>query len=361
MGLVVVGISHRTAPVELREHLAIPLAQLGAALEALARSGEARETVLLSTCNRVEIYIRPENNRDRAAVAASDFFERLYSHPDLRPALYRYESEEAVRHLFRVASGLDSMVIGESEILGQVKTAYLAARDKGTTGKITNVLFQRALFVGKQVRTRTNISEGSSSVGSVAVQLAERIFGSLHDRRVVLVGAGDMAETTARHLLSQKTGQIVVLNRTIEKAEALASALNGVAGPIESMFDELLTADIVICSTSADRPIITHDAAQAIMKARRGKALYFIDIGVPRNVDPDVHSIDNAFVYNVDDLKRIVEENMGRRREEVQEAEGFVSGLSGEFYEWVRAALEGRTVALRHGAEHLPAEASREN
>ncbi len=349
MGLLVVGISHRTAPVGLREHLAIPAERIGAALDRLTASGEVKEAVVLSTCNRVEVYVQPVGDRDRAAHLLREFFARIYDSVDAAAALYRQDGLEAVAHLFRVAAGLDSMVIGESEILGQVKTAYTAARDRGTTGKITNVLFQRALFVGKQVRTRTNISEGASSVGSVAVHLAERIFGSLQDRRILLIGAGEMAEVAARHLISQKTGQISVINRTLEKAQALAASLGGTAGPMESLFDELLHADIVICSTSAERPVITFDVMQAIMKARRDRSLYFIDIAVPRNVDPAVHGIDNAFVYNIDDLRRIVEENLDRRREEVAEAEALVNTLSSEFYEWIRAALEGRTVALKHG------------
>ncbi|MBV9080774.1 MAG: glutamyl-tRNA reductase [Elusimicrobia bacterium] len=354
MGLVIVGLSHRTAPVGLRERLSIPSESVGPTLEKLAQAGAAREAVLLSTCNRMEIYARPESDPARAVRALSTFFETLYRDPAVQPALYRYEGTEAVRHLFRVSAGLDSMVVGESEILGQVKSAYQLAQQHGKTGKITNVLFQRALFVGKQVRTKTEISEGSSSVGSVAVQLAERIFGSLHDRRVLLLGAGEMAEVTARHLMSQKTARLKILNRTFERAQALAATLNGTAAPIETLFDALLEADIVICSASSERPLVTRDAVQAIMKARRDRSTYFIDIAVPRNVDPEAHEIDNVYLYNIDDLQRIVEENMGRRRAEMEQAERFVDGLAREFYGWIEAAVEGRPAALRHGDQHLP-------
>jgi glutamyl-tRNA reductase len=358
MSLVVVGLSHRTAPIELREHLAIATAELGAALDRLVKGAGAREAVLLSTCNRMEVYVRPDAGSDTRGLPA--FFAETYHHPGVPQALYRHEGPEAVRHLFRVASGLDSMVIGETEILGQVKSAYQLAQSHGATGKITNVLFQRALFVGKQVRTRTGISEGASSVGSVAVTLAERIFGSLHRRHVLLLGAGEMAEVTARHLLSQKTGQIVILNRTVEKAQALATLLNGRAGSLDSLAVELEAADVVICSTSADQPLVNLALVERIMKARRGRSLYFVDIAVPRNVDPEVHRMDNVYVYNIDDLQRLVEENMSRRRAEIEEAEGFVSALAQEFFGWVTAALEGRTAALKHGLGSTEGESAHE-
>lgn len=350
MSLVTVGLSHRTAPIELRERLAIAPAQVGDALERLIRLAGAREAVLLSTCNRMEVYVRGEPGAAGESPVRG-FFSEIYHHPGLASALYRHEGADAVRHLFRVAAGLDSMVIGETEILGQVKGAYQLAQTHGTTGKITNVLFQRALFVGKQVRTRTNISEGASSVGSVAVTLAERIFGSLHNRHVLLIGAGEMAEVTARHLLSQKTGQIVILNRTLEKAQALAATLNGRAEPFDALNDELLHADVVICSTSAETPLVTRDLVHKIVRQRRGRSLYFVDIAVPRNVEPSVHQIDNVYLYNIDDLKRIVDENMTRRRSEIDDAETFVAGLAREFYGWVTAALEGRTAALKHGLD----------
>jgi glutamyl-tRNA reductase len=355
MSLVIVGLSHRTAPIDLREHLAIAPPQMGGALDRLVKVAGAREAVLLSTCNRTEVYVRADAGSPGDQPLRA-FFADLYKHPGLVPALYHHEGAAAVHHLFRVAAGLDSMVIGETEILGQVKSAYQLAQTHGATGKITNVLFQRALFVGKQVRTRTHISAGASSVGSVAVTLAERIFGSLHKRHVLLLGAGEMAEVTARHLLSQKTGQIVILNRTVEKAQALASMLNGRAGSIDALTEELPQADVVICSTSAEAPIVTAELVQKVMKTRRGKSLYFVDIAVPRNVEPAAHNLDNVYLYNIDDLQRIVDENMTRRRAEIDDAESFVAGLSREFHAWVTAALEGRTAALKHGHDHAAEE-----
>lgn len=349
MGLVAVGISHKTAPVELRERFTIPHEQMGPSLDRLFSLGEFQEAVILSTCNRLEVYARPKQERSAALKAATQFFHSLYGNKNLERALYRFEGTQAVEHLFRVAAGLDSMVVGETEILGQVKSAYVFSQSHGCTGKITNVLFQRALFVGKQVRTKTTISEGASSVGSIAVQLAERIFGPLHQHRILLLGAGEIAEITARHLLSQKAGEIVILNRTLERARDLAKTFKGEAGPLDALEAELLKADIVICSTASDKPLITKKMIGPLMKVRRGRSLYFVDIAVPRNVEPKVHGIDNAYVYNIDDLQELIQENMARRKNEVKTAETLVTGLAQEFYDWIKATLDGKVKALRHG------------
>ncbi len=348
MGLVTVGISHKTAPVALRERLSIPAAELGNVLQRLLKTNDIQEAVVLSTCNRLEVYARPTSERAPAVQSLKQFFRNVYGGLELNESLYHREAEEAVAHLFRVASGLDSLVVGETEILGQVKSAYLFSQSQGATGKITNVLFQRALFVGKHIRTKTRLSEGSSSVGSVAVQLAEKIFGSLQDRRVVLLGAGEMAEVTARHLMSQKIGSLTILNRTLEKAQALAAQLGGEAGPLEQLSTELLSADIVICSVSSEKPLITRQELESCMKARMGRSLYFVDIAVPRNVDPSAHGLDNVYVYNMDDLQALVEKNLDRRRQEVDQAEALVATLSREFYQWVRATLDGKNTALKH-------------
>lgn len=348
MGLVAMGLSHKTAPVELRERLTIPAAQLASALDRLFEMKEFKEAVILSTCNRLEVYARPETNREKALSAVRKFFHDTYSTPHLKEALYHFEAEHAVQHLFRVAAGLDSMVVGETEILGQVKSAYIFSQTHGTTGKITNVLFQRALFVGKHVRTKTLISEGASSVGSIAVQLAEKIFGVLNKHRVLLLGAGKMAEVTARHLLSQKAGEIVILNRTPERAEALAKLLHGTAGSMDRLKEELMLADIVVCSTSSDKVLLTRKMIAPIMKARKGRSLYFIDIAVPRNVEPEVNTIDNVYLYNIDDLKSLVDENMSRRKSEVHHAETLVTGMAAEFYEWIVDTLSGKTRGLKH-------------
>lgn len=349
MNVVAVGLSHNTAPVSLRERLALPPEKMGWVLERLSKASPLKEAVVLSTCNRFEVYgCSPDNAGDPAAL--ENFFREVYPDASINKALYRFDSKDAVRHLFRVVSGLDSMVVGETEILGQVKSAYQFAHARGTTGKITNVLFQRALYVGKQVRTKTAISEGASSVGSIAVQLAEKIFGSLQNHRILLLGAGEIAEMTARHLMSQKVTDIVVLNRTLSKAEELAAGLKGRAAPLSALDAELAQTDIVISSVSSEMPVITRDKVAAIMKARRSRSLYFIDIGVPRNVEPSVHNLDNVYVYNIDDLREIVEENKTRRLSEVERAENIAGHLAGEFYEWLEALSQGKTRAFRHGS-----------
>lgn len=350
MALIAVGLSHKTAPVELRERLAISTDKLGDASARLLSEAGLKEAVLLSTCNRVEVYGRPSENSQTSLAAVTHFFETLYSHSGIASAVYRHHGVDAVRHLFRVTAGLDSLVVGETEILGQVKSAYQFAQMRESTGKITNVLFQRALYVGKLVRNQTPISEGASSVGSIAVQLASRIFGELRDHRILLIGAGEMAEVTARHLLSQKAGRLTILNRSVDRAQELARQFGGEAGALSDLTEELGRADIVLCSVTLDKPLITRAMMEPIMKSRRGRSLYFIDIAVPRNVEPDVHGLDNAFVYNIDDLRGIVEESLGRRRAAVESAEGMVDGLAREFYEWTEASLDGRSSALRHGA-----------
>jgi len=348
MGVVLVGLSHKTAPLELRERLTVPKSRLEKALNQLKKMEPLLESVVLSTCNRLEVYARPGENKQEALKMLFQFFETIYADPKLKPALYHYDSEEAVQHLFRVAAGLDSLVLGETDILGQVKSAYQFAKDNGATGKIINVLFQRALFVGKKVRAQTEISDGASSVGSLAVRLAERIFGALENHRVVLVGAGKMAEVTARHILSQKAGHLTILNRTLSKAEQLANLLNGTAGSLDALPNELHMADIVICSAASGEPLITVEMVQPIMVARRQRSLYFIDIAVPRNVHPDVHALDNVYLYNIDDLQTIVKESSKKRKGAIDAAEKLVKAMAQECFEWVIGTLRGQQLSLRH-------------
>jgi glutamyl-tRNA reductase len=348
MSLVVAGVSHKTAPVELRERLAIPAERLSGALHQLVALPGVQEAVLLSTCNRFEIYARTNGGVALAQSSITSFLQSLYDKTSLTSAIYDFNGVSAVRHLFRVVSGLDSLVIGESEILGQVKNAYGDAHKNKATGKITNVLFQRALYVGKHVRTVTRISEGASSVGSTAVQMAERIFGQLNNHRILVLGAGKMAEVTVRHLLSQKAGSLVILNRTMSRAEELARQWSGRPGSMDQLHDELVSADIVICSTSAEKPFITKPLMAEIMKARRDRSLYIVDIAVPRNVSADVNDLDNVYLYNIDDLEALVQEHLSHRQSKVKEAEKLIHVLAQEFDVWLEAALDGREAALRH-------------
>jgi glutamyl-tRNA reductase len=345
--LSLIGLNHQTAPIAIRERLAFAPSQLRDVLPPLRRRLSASELVLLSTCNRTELYLEgPET----AAMEAVQWMQSHAQDGGLRSHLYLRAEDAAIHHLFRVASGLDSMVLGEHEVLGQVKNAYLAAQQHATTGKLFNVLFQRSLYVGKKVRTETALSTGAGSIGSVAVTLAERIFGKLDEKVVMILGAGKMAELTARHLLSQKVRSILVSNRTFERAQELAGQLGGRALRFEQALHEMETADIVICSTAAPHPIVVPKPISELMTRRKGRSLFFIDIAVPRDVHPDVHGIDNVYVYDIDDLQAIVRENRSKRTQDVERAEVIVDEKRKEFAGWLSAYRSGQPHALRHNA-----------
>ncbi len=347
MSLVVIGLNHRTAPVELRERLAFSGRGLEETLPKLKSEWNLDELVILSTCNRTEFY----GNAERPGSTRETLGRWLIQHTEtasLDSHLYYFENEQAVQHLFKVASGLDSMVVGEHEILSQVKSAYLVSQRAGCTHKLLNVLFQRSLYVGKRVRTETGLSLGSASIGSVAVGMAERIFGDLRERTVMILGAGKMAELTAKYLLSQKVRSILVSNRTFERAEDLAKQFGGKALHFEDALNQLDDTDIVICSTAAPHPIIQADQVMALMQRRKGRSLFFIDIAVPRDVHPDVHEIDNVYVYNIDDLQSIVTNNLSKRGNEVQLAEAIINEKNAEFAHWLQAYHAGQDHSLRH-------------
>jgi glutamyl-tRNA reductase len=347
MALLVIGLNHRTAAVELRERLSFSSARLATLLGELPRQLSAHGCVVLSTCNRTEIYL----STDDAAVSrplAVQFFKTHADGAAIESLLYSQDDSSAAAHLFRVASGLDSMVVGENEILSQVKQAYHMAHAAGATDKWLNVLFQRSLFVGKKVRTDTGLASGSASVASVAVTLAERIFGDLRDREIMILGAGKMAELTAKHLLSQKVRSILVSNRTYSRACDLAKEFNGRALHFEDALDQMASADIVICSTAAPHPVIKPDHVNQIMHRRKGRSLFFIDIAMPRDVHADVHQIDNVYVYNIDDLQSIVSENVARRSGEVTQAEAIIREKSDEFARWLDAHRSGQVQGLKH-------------
>jgi glutamyl-tRNA reductase len=347
MSLLVVGLNHKTAPVDLRERLAFSHKRLGELLPGLNNKLEASGLVLLSTCNRTELYL----NADQPSAAHTrtlDFIKAHAQSDTIEPLLYHQTEEGAIEHLFRVASGLDSMVVGEQEILGQVKQAYHAAHTAGVADKLINVLFQRSLYVGKRVRTETGLSLGSSSVASIAVSLAERIFGDLHNREIMILGAGKMAELTAKHLLSQKVKSILVSNRTFERACALAAQFNGSALHFEAALEQMDRPDIIICSTAAPHPVIKPEHVEKIMQRRKGRPLFFIDIAMPRDVHPDVHKLDNVYVYNIDDLQTIIAENLSRKSGEIALAEAIIRDKSAEFIEWLAAERSGRSQGFKH-------------
>jgi glutamyl-tRNA reductase len=315
MTIFVAGLSHKSAPVELREKLAVHASRLRCQGCRLKLAAGLEEVVLLSTCNRVEVYgVAPKVNGN-----VHRLFEQLASGPaDFAPHLYVKEGAEAVRHLFAVVSGLDSMVIGETEITGQVKQAYLAAQEAGLTGRITNRLFQTALQAAKEIRTQTSIGRGATSVGSVAVELAERIFDrDLSRRTVMIIGAGKMGEACLRHLAKKGAHSILVANRSYDRALNLAGEFGGRAVPFAEFLPAMAEADIVVSSTGSPDTILSREQVALVMAARHHRPLFLIDIAVPRDIDAAVEKLDNVYLYNVDHLEAIVRENVRQREQEL--------------------------------------------
>lgn len=323
--LAVVGLSHHTAPVELRERFAFAEARLAAALQNLRETGLADEAVILSTCNRVELYAASGGDTRKALMELRQFLAKCHEYHDpLTDELYSLAEPQSIEHLFRVACGLDSMVLGETEILGQLKKAYDFSLQQGHTGPVLNKTFQRAFNVAKHVRTETNIQRGSISVGSVAVELAEKIFSALNDRRVMVIGAGDTSEKTARALLSRGAHSIIVSNRSYDRAAALASELGGTAIHFDEWSKAFAEIDIVISSTAAPHHIIDRPKLEPFMRLRRNRPLLLIDIAVPRDIDPQVNFMENVYLYNIDDLQAIADDYLKQRKEEIARCEAII-------------------------------------
>jgi glutamyl-tRNA reductase len=326
MSVVVIGLSHRSAPVELRERFAFAGETIPEALKALRASGLATEGVVLSTCNRVEIYaVTPLAPADAFAKLKQFLIEHHAYDGALGDELYTFAEPHSLHHLFKVASGLDSMVIGETEIFGQLKDAYELAFQHKHTGARLNKAFQRAFNVAKHIRTATNIQRGSVSVMSAAVELAEKIFTSLAEHEVLVIGAGETSEKTARALLSRGARGVVVTNRSPERATTLAAELGGRAVPFEQWPDEFENIDIAISSTAAPHHLLDRATLEPLMKRRRHRPLLLIDIAVPRDIDPAVSDLDNVYLYNVDDLQSIAADYLKLRREEVAHCEKIIA------------------------------------
>ena len=356
--VVVVGLSHKTAPVEVRERFAMGAEILPEVLARLTAQPDLEEVMFLSTCNRVEVIGLAKASRgtdpDVATRAASRAIrDALREHigassvDDLSDWLYEREGFEAVRHVFRVASSLDSMVLGEPQILGQVKDAYDAAMAAGAIRSHLARCVHRAFTVAKRVRTETQLGSGTVSISSVAVDLARRIFGDLAGSTVLLVGAGEMAEQAAKSL-GKGSKAIRICNRSFERAAQLAAHFGGTAAPLDQLEAELVISDVVVASTASKSFVITKDLVKRVMKQRKGRTLFFIDISVPRNVDPEVHQLDNVYVFNVDDLEAEVAENMKARRGEVTAAETIVETELEEYRKWARGLdVQPTIVSLR--------------
>jgi glutamyl-tRNA reductase len=336
MPVVVIGLSHHSAPVTVRERLAFSEASIPETLKKLRESGLAAEAVVLSTCNRVEIYAElPELSPTKLSALRQFLLEcHNYSEP-ITDEIYSITEPDSLKHLFKVACGLDSMVLGETEILGQLKVAYDVALEQRHTGSILNKAFQRAFNVAKHVRTSTNIQRGSVSVGSVAVELAEKIFSSLSDRQVMVIGAGDTSEKTARALLSRGARSIIVSNRSHDRAVALASELGGRAVHFEDWAKEFGNIDIVISSTAAPHYILDRIKLSPLMRLRKNQPLLLIDIAVPRDIEPEVNFLENVYLYNIDDLQSIADDYLKQRKEEIVRCEAIIQ-------EKVKALLSSR-------------------
>ncbi len=338
MHLLLLGVTHRTAPVELRERLDFASRDLGAAVEALGARGAMAESVVLSTCNRSEVYVAAEH-ADRAREEVVTFLAEYHHVPRAAfiPHLFERQDAEVVHHLFRVASGLDSLVVGEPQILGQVKDAWSTAAERRCVGPFLNKLFHASFAVGKRVRTETAIGEGAVSVSFAAVHLARKIFGKLNGRRVLVVGAGEMGKLTAQHLRAQGVGDIVITSRNLAHAETLARGVSGTAVAWSELMSALAPADIVITATGSQTPILGRAQIESVMGRGRRDPLFIIDIAVPRDVDPAAAEIEQLFLYNVDDLQAVVRESLTRRTSEIQGAEAIVAEEVGRFMSWHRS------------------------
>jgi glutamyl-tRNA reductase len=336
--LFLLGVSHKTAPVELRERLDFSSRDLGGAVEALASRPGAAECVVLSTCNRSELYVAAEDV-DRAKDDLVAFLSEYHKVPPetFLPHVFARENADAVRHLFRVAAGLDSLVVGEPQILGQVKEAYGTAAERRSSGPLLTKLFHSSFAVGKRVRTETALGEGAVSISYTAVQLARKIFGRLTGRRVLVIGAGEMGKLTAQHLRAQGVGEIVITSRTFGRAQELADAVGGTAAPWSELMTVLARADIVITATGSHVPILSRAEIESVIGRPRHDPLFIIDIAIPRDIDPDAGNIEQVFLYNVDDLQMIVQENLSRRSAEMDRAELSVAEEVGRFMAWHRS------------------------
>ena len=356
MNIVTVGLNHRTASVELRERLAVTEARLPEALSKLKAWPGVTESIILSTCNRVEVYAVVKET----AQGFDSLREYLLkttptmSHEDLAPYLYYFDGADAIRHLFRVTASLDSMVVGEPQILGQVKEAFEASLAQKTTGVVLNKVVKKALSVGKRVRTETGIAANAVSVSYAAMELAKKIFQSLAGKTVLLIGAGEMSKLAARHLVQAGMQHVMITTRNYDLAVDVAKRFNGVPIPFSDFPREMAAADIVICSTGASSYLVRAEDVHRALRARRNQPMFLIDLSVPRNIDPEVGTVDNAYLYNIDDLEGHVEKNLEQRRQEAMKAEELVKDEVVAIVRWMKSLEVLPTIlALRRKADEI--------
>jgi glutamyl-tRNA reductase len=345
MALFALGLNHATAPVEVRERVAFPPDALGDALRDLVGARRVKEAAILSTCNRTEVYFHGDDPEPVAHWLAG--FHNL-PQGSLHPYVYTLPQDRAVTHAFRVASGLDSMVLGEPQILGQMKQAVRSAEAAGSLGLVLKRLFQRTFAVAKDVRTQTDIGSASISMAAASVKLAERIFPSISDQRLLLIGAGEMIELAATHFTAKKPKSITVANRTFERGRQLAARLGAEAITLNELPDRLASFDIIVTCTASSLPILGKGTLERVVKQRKHAPVFIVDLAVPRDVEPEAADLDDVFLYSVDDLAEIVKDNLQVRRESVVQAEQMIADQSGHFLRW----LEGRTIVPTIAALH---------
>jgi len=355
MKVIVAGLNHNTADIEVREKVAFNGSKLQEGLIGLKNLPQVDEVVILSTCNRVELYAGVKD-AETASESIKTFLSEFHDidRSLLDKAIYVYDDVNAVRHIFRVASSLDSMVIGEPQILGQLKDAFDFALEKKATGILLNKLMKKAISVAKRVRSETRIAENAVSISFAAVELAKKIFTNLSEKVFMLLGAGEMAELAARHLMSNGVNEVIVANRRYERACELAKEFSGRPVALDNFLKEMVHSDIVICSTGAPNYILVKEQMQKVMKERKQRQVFIIDISVPRNIDPKINDLDNVYLYNIDDLQGIVDTNMFERKKEAEKAERIIEEEIEPFFQWLSSLDSVPTiVALREKVEKI--------
>jgi len=343
MSLVTFGINHKTAPVDIREKVAFGPDIMGDALQKLVAVPDVREAAILSTCNRTEVYCDTEDKKSGSIFDWFSTFHKL-DQSEVKPYAYTLPDQGTVRHMLRVASGLDSLILGEPQILGQMKDAYRKAASAGSIGKILNRLFQHTFRVAKQVRTDTAIGTSPVSVAFAAVSLAKRIFADIDDKTVLLVGAGETIELVARHLVENNIGQVIVANRSLDKAHHLAQEYGGYAINLSEIAGHLAEADILISSTASPLPIIGKGTVESALKQRKHKPIFMVDLAVPRDIETEVSELNDAYLYTVDDLKDVITENMQSRKDATKQAEEIIDIQTIHFWDWVQAQKNTSTI-----------------
>jgi glutamyl-tRNA reductase len=355
MNVLIIGLNHKTAAIEVREKLAFDGPKLEEGLRMVHELPSIDEAIIISTCNRVEMYINVKD-KEKATEEIKDFISEFHDikRENLEDALYIHNGSIAIKHVFRVASSLDSMIVGEPQILGQVKDSFEFALSQKTTGVVLNKLMKKAISVAKRVRTETKIAENAVSISYAAVELAKKIFTDLTNSSFMLLGAGDMAELAARHLMNNGVKEVLVANRTYERGVELAKEFSGRAIKFDEFPDRLMHTDIVICSTGAPEYVLWKDQMQKIMKERRNKSVFIIDISVPRNIDPDINHLDNVYLYDVDDLQGVVDANVNERQKEADKAGIIIEDEIETFQKWQKSLDSVPAIlALRGKADEI--------